>query len=326
MIDVVTGAFSYTGRAIAERLLASAREVRTLSRTPAPSGSRIESFPLQFEDEDALVYALEGADVLYNTYWIRFERGTATFERAVANTRVLLAAARRARVRRVVHVSVTRADERSAFPYFRAKAAVERAVESSGLSYAIVRPTWVYGRGDILVNNVAWLLRRLPLLLLPSGDGYRVQPIALSEVAELCVAAGASSGDERLDAAGPEVLMFGDVVGIVRAAVGSRARIVRVPPPLAAAAARLVDVAVDDVLITRDELEALRANLLTSDEPPRGRASFAVWIARHGHELGLTYASELARNFRVHAPVGDHDRPRRDPPQRAHAAAGARRR
>lgn len=299
-VDVVTGAFSYTGRFIAERLLADGRSVRTLSRTPAPPGSRVEAHPIRFH-EGALVEGLRGAEVLYNTYWIRFERGESTFARAVENTRVLVDAAAKAGVRRVVHLSVSSADERSPFPYFRGKAAAERAVETSGLSYAIVRPTWIFGPNDILVNNVAWLLRRSPVFLVPSGPGYRVQPVAVEDVASLAVAAGGRERNEWFDAAGPEQLTFAGVVRLVRAAVGSRARLAGAPPVAILALARVFNVLARDVLLTREELEGLRASLLTSDEEPRGTSSFTAWVERHAHELGRSYVSELARNFRRYA-------------------------
>ena len=302
-VDVVTGAFSYTGRFIADVLLERGRSVRTLSRAAAPAGSHVTRFPLQFEDEDALQDALRGAHVLYNTYWIRFERGSSTFDRAVRNTRVLLAAAARAGVRRVVHLSVSRADAASPWPYFRGKALAEHAVEASGLSFAIVRPTWVFGPNDILVNNVAWLLRRFPLFLVPSGDGYRVQPVAVEDVARLAVEAGSGRQDQRFDAAGPEELGFGEVVGLIRSAARARARVLKAPPAAILGLARAFNLLARDVLLTRDELEGLRTSLLTSDEAPRGTASLRDWIERHGDELGRTYVSELARNFRTHAPL-----------------------
>ena len=293
-LDVVTGAFSYTGRFIAQCLVAAGREVRTLSRTPSGSGS----YPLQFSDEEALVDALRGANVLYNTYWIRFQRGGSTFARAVENTRTLLRAARRAGLRRVVHLSVTHAAERSPFPYFRGKAETERAVAESGLSYAIVRPTWIFGPDDILVNNTAWLLRRFPVFLLPRGRGYRVQPVSVQDVARLAVDAGRHEDDQRFDAAGPETLTFDEVVDQLRSAVGSRSRLVHAQPGLILTLARVFDLFARDVLLTREELDALRASLLTSDEQPRGRDSFGAWIEANAETLGRSYVSELARNFR----------------------------
>ena len=73
-LDVVTGAFSRTGRFIAERLLAQGRRVRTLTNHPQRAGAeeiKVDVAPLQFTDRTALVESLRGADVLYNTYWIR---------------------------------------------------------------------------------------------------------------------------------------------------------------------------------------------------------------------------------------------------------------
>ena len=302
-MDVVTGAFSYTGRYIAERLLASGRRVRTLSRLPAPAEARVEAAPLQFADPAALTAALRGARVLYNTYWIRFPYGDSTFERAVENSRTLFAAAARAGVERIVHVSVTNADERSPLPYFRGKAAVERALRESEVSHAIVRPTWIFGSRDILVSNLAWVLRRFPLLVVPGNGAYEVQPIAAEDVAALAVEAGDASDDVTFDAAGPERLAFLEVVRLLRRATRSRALVVRAHPRLALALARLVDAMTDDVLLTREEVAGLTGSLLTSGEPPRGRASFRQWIERHGDSLGREYVSELERNFRGYAPL-----------------------
>jgi NADH dehydrogenase len=118
-MDVVTGAFSFTGRYVAARLLELSREVRTLTRHPqtaSPFGARVEAFPLDF-DLDTLTERLRGADTLYNTYWIRSPRGTVTFERVLDDTVTLLSAARKAGVRRVVQLSVSNASASSTLPY-----------------------------------------------------------------------------------------------------------------------------------------------------------------------------------------------------------------
>lgn len=302
-MDVVTGAFSYTGRSIARRLLDAGVGVRTLTRRAGSDRLPIESAPLQFADEDALVASLRGARVLYNTYWIRFARGGSTFERAVANSRTLFSAARRAGVARIVHISVTNASEESPLPYFRGKAAVERALRNSGVPYAIVRPTWVFGRDDILVNNLAWLLRRFPLVAIPGDGKYRVQPISVDDVAAVAVAAADASEDLLLDAAGPETLEFGAFVELLRRATGSRARIGRTPPGAALALGTVVGALLRDVLLTRDEVAGLMANLLTSQEPPRGRTAVSEWITASADVLGRRYVSELGRNFRPYAPL-----------------------
>jgi NADH dehydrogenase len=296
-LDVVTGAFSYTGRHIARRLLADGRRVRTLVRRRNPA-SALEQAPLRFDDRGALVESLRGADVLYNTYWIRFEHGEATFARAIENTRRLFAAAQAAGVRRVVHVSVTNPAEDSPLPYFRGKAVLERALRESGLSYAVVRPTLVFGSLDILVNNMAWILRRVPVFVV-AGDGiYRVQPVSADDVAALAVAAGAEHADAVLDAAGPEVFRYDELVRLVGVAVGAPRPLVRVRPAVALALAELVGRLRRDVLLTRDELAGLTAGLLVSSEPPRGRDSFREWVAANADGLGRRYVSELARNYR----------------------------
>jgi NADH dehydrogenase len=288
-LDVVTGAFSYTGRAIAAELLARGRRVRTLSRTPS-TDPRIESRPFDWDD---LVPHLEGATTLYNTYWIRFPHGGSSFPGAVENTRRLFAAAHAAGVEKVVHVSVTNATESSPLPYFRGKALVERDLRESGVRYAIVRPTLVFGPKDILVNNIAWVLRRFPAFFLPAdGD---VQPVSVEDTARICVEAADGT---TVDAAGPETYSFRTLVERIGEAIGGRARIVRAPASLAWALSRAVGAAMRDVMLTREEIAGLDASLLVSHAPPLGHDSFRAWLAEHADELGRQYVSELRRNYR----------------------------
>lgn len=298
-LDVVTGAFSFTGRYIAEQLLDCGRRVRTLTRRPAPTphplAGKVEAAPFVFDD--SLVEILRGAETFYNTYWVRFERGAQTFARAVENTRRLVDAARRAGVRRLVHVSVANPSLDSPFPYFRGKAQTEDAVRRSGLSYAIVRPTLVYGPDDVLVNNIAWGLRHVPLFLVPGDGSYEVQPVSVRDTAAICIAAGGEEGDLELDAAGPVRWTFEELVRLIARAVASRAWITRAPTPVALGAARLAGWTLRDVLVTRGELGALAAGLLVSAEEPRGCDRFDEWLAENAAHVGRRYTSELARNF-----------------------------
>ena len=298
-LDVVTGAFSYTGRHIAEALLEQGRRVRTLTRQPHPAhplAQLVETAPLRFDKE--LVDSLRGADTFYNTYWVRFERGDTTFARAVRNSAALFQAARAAGVRRVVHVSVSNPSEDSPLPYFRGKAEVERALRESGLSHAIVRPTLVFGADDLLVNNIAWILRRFPLFLVPGDGRYPIQPISVRETAAICVDAAARPDDVTLDAAGPERLTFDELVRLVARAIRSNARILHARPRVALVLTRAGGAFVRDVVLTREEAAGLMAGLLVSDEPPLGRERFEDWLVAHRKRLGRRYVSELARNFR----------------------------
>jgi uncharacterized protein YbjT (DUF2867 family) len=299
-VDVVTGAFSFTGRYIAARLLELGREVRTLTRHPqsaSPFGQQVEAFPLDFTDPATLTERLRGADTLYNTYWIRSPRGAMTFERVLENTAVLRRAASEAGVGRVVQLSVANASSSSPLPYFRAKAAADDALAASGLSYAIVRPTLVFAREDVLVNNIAWLLRRLPLFVVPGSGRYTLQPVAVEDVAELAVEAGLGAEHTVADAAGPDILSFDELVRLVRAAVGSRAAVVHGSPRLALCLGGLLGKLLRDTLVTRAELAGLMQSLLTSEAPPTGRRRFADWLRANASSLGTSYTSETRRNW-----------------------------
>lgn len=298
-MDVVTGAFSFTGRYVAARLLELGREVRTLTRHPqsaSPFGARVEAFPLDF-DPDTLTERLRGADTLYNTYWIRSPRGELTFERVLDHTSTLIDAARVAGVRRVVQLSVSNASVSSALPYFRGKAFAEGALSSSGLSYAIVRPTLVFAREDVLVNNIAWLLRRLPLFVVPGSGVYTLQPVAVEDVAELTVTAGLGSEPMVMDAAGPDIFSFNEFVRLVREAVGSRAAVVHGSPRLALGLSALTGTILRDKLVTRAELVGLMQGLLTSKAAPTGTRRFADWLDENAGSVGRSYVSERLRNW-----------------------------
>lgn len=300
-LHVVTGAFGFTGKRIAQRLLDQGRRVRTLTGhpdRPNPFEQPLEVAPYSFDRPEQLRESLRGAHTLYNTYWIRFEHRSVTFEKAIANTRTLLAAAAAAGVHRVVHVSITNPAPDSPLPYFRGKAAVEEAVIGSGLSYAIVRPAVIFGPDDILINNIAWILRRFPVFAVPGSGDYRLQPIYVEEMADLCIAAAAQEENLVLDAVGPELFTFNDLVRHIARVMGRRVRLLHLPPALALYGARLVGALVGDVVLTRDEVRGLMEGLLVSAEPPRGQVRLSDWLERHADSIGRHYASELRRHYR----------------------------
>jgi NADH dehydrogenase len=306
--DAVTGATSYTGRFIAERLVTAGRSVIDLTRrprSPHPLGDAARSEPLDFDHPGLLGQTLEGVDTLYNTFWIRFERGPITYEWAVERSRILLAAAHRAGVRRIVHISVVNASHDAPTAYFRAKATVEDALIGSGLSYAIVRPTVTFGPADILLNNLAWTLRRLPLFGMPGDGRYPIQPVHIEDIADLAVGAGSLNEAMTVDAAGPDTLTFREFVALVREAIGSRALVVPLPVGAALLAARLIGLVVRDEVLRRDEVTELETGLMRSAAPPTGSIHLADWLAANADTLGRRWASELDRHFRLPRPP-DH--------------------
>jgi nucleoside-diphosphate-sugar epimerase len=301
MRAAITGAFSYTGRHVAERLLAAGHSVVTLTNHPRDTtiaGHPVEAHPLDFSDPARLEQALAGADVLLNTYWIRFSHGGLTFDTAVRNSGVLIDAARSAGVRRLVHVSIANPSPDSPSPYYRGKAAVEELVRASGLPHAIVRPTVIYGHGDVLVNNIAWMVRHSPVFGVPGDGRYGIQPVFIEDCAQLLAeAATASDGSVEVDAVGPDVFEFRELVQTVKRAVGAHCAVVGLPPALALAGSGLFGLLVRDVVLTRSEVEELMAGVLVSREPATCPTSLSSWLGEAAPTLGRTWASELGRHF-----------------------------
>ena len=301
--DLVTGAFSYSGSRIAELLIDSGREVGTLTHHPDrehPLRARVQALPYRFEDPVALARSLEGITTLYNTYWVRFERGRTTFANAVANSRALFEAARRAGVARIVHVSIANPSIDSPLPYYRGKALVEQALAESGVPYVIVRPTFLFGGGrDILANNIAWILRRMPLFVVPGDGRYLVQPIHVDDLARICLQAAQGRSGVITDAAGPDTMSFEELVRAIREAVGRRTPILHAPPAAMAVLARALGLVVRDIVLTADEIRGLTAGLLISHQPALGHISFVEWLKEEGPALGRAYANELGRHFRM---------------------------
>jgi uncharacterized protein YbjT (DUF2867 family) len=299
--DVVTGAFSYTGGFIARKLLDGGRRVRTLTNHPQRPGAQeleVDVAPLNFTDRAALVDSLRGADTFYNTYWVRFRHGNIGFGDAVANTRILMSAASEAGVRKVVHISVSNPSLDSHLDYYAGKARTEELVRESGLPWAIVRPTLIFGPGDILINNIAWLLRNMPIFVIPENGRYRVQPVAGEDVADIAIWAAAQPENVVVDAAGPEVMTYAEMVDSVAITVHRRPRIVHLSSRLTLAAGDVVGLFVRDVVLTRQELEGLIEELLVSKAEPRGTRRLDDWLLRSTDSLGRSYASELSRHFR----------------------------
>jgi nucleoside-diphosphate-sugar epimerase len=297
-LHVVTGAFGYSGKYIAARLLQAGHRVRTLTNSfnrSSPLREKIEAHPFHFDDVDKLADSLRGAYVLYNTYWVRFNHTDFQHSMAVTNTLKLFQAARRAGVGRIVHVSITNPAEDSPLEYFKGKARLECALQETGLSYAILRPTVLFGKEDILINNIAWTLRHLPLFGV-FGDGqYRLQPIYVDDLAKLAVEQGRNDTDSIIDAIGPETFTYRELVQQIGTIIGQNRPIISMPPAMGYFAGWLIGKYVGDVMITREEIKGLMQDLLYTHSPPAGETKLTDWAKAHAHSLGKRYASELAR-------------------------------
>jgi NADH dehydrogenase len=296
----VTGAFGFSGKYAVKRLLEKDYRVLTLTNHPdesAPFFDKIEVKPLDFGNPAALVHALHGADTLVNTYWVRYAHGRVNHAVAVRNSRTLIAAAMAASVRRIVHVSITNPDRAAYSPYFRGKAEVELIVQSSGLSYAILRPAVFFGGEDILINNQAYFLRKFPFFAI-AGDGeYRISPIHVDDFANLILKAIESTKDYATDAVGPETMSYRAMVDLIRDAIGARARIAHLPPRVAYALACMLGAFVRDRVVTWDEIVELTGGRLDSKAQPLGEIKLSQWLTENAKRVGRVYHSETARRF-----------------------------
>jgi uncharacterized protein YbjT (DUF2867 family) len=299
-VHVVTGAFGYSGKYITTRLLDAGVHVRTLTNSlqrANPFGDKVEVHPFNFDNRAALVESLRGAAVLYNTYWIRFNTKEPGFQHSVAveNTLKLFEAAQQAGVARVVHTSITNPSENSPLEYFKGKAVLERALQESGLSYAILRPNVLFGQEDILINNIAWTLRKLPVFGVFGNGQYRLQPMHVDDFAALAVEQGQDRSNRVIDAIGPETFTYRRLVEEIGSIIGVNRPIVAVPPSIGYAVGTILGKLVGDVMITRAEVEGLMADLLVTSSPPAGSTRLTDWARKHADTLGKHYASELAR-------------------------------
>jgi NADH dehydrogenase len=196
-------------------------------------------------------------------------------------------------------VSIANPSLDSPLPYYRGKALVEEALAAGDVPYSIVRPTWIFGgEREVLANNIAWILRRMPVFVVPGDGRYLVQPIHVDDFAQICLRAAHGPGDAAMDAAGPDAMSFEQLVRAIGDAVGRHRPIFHASPAAMAALARALGVVVCDVVLTADEIRGLTSGLLVSHQPALGRVSFIEWLKENGPTLGRAYASELDRHFR----------------------------
>jgi len=297
-LHAVTGAFGYSGKYIARRLLAKGHTVITLTNSIDRAnefGGQIEAFPFHFSQPDELARVLQNVDVLYNTYWVRFNHPLFKHADAVQNTLALFEAARQASVRRIVHISITSPSESSSLEYFSGKARLEKALIDTGISYAILRPTVIFGKEDILINNIAWVLRHFPLFGIFGSGEYKLQPIYVDDLAELAVQCGEEQDNPIVDAIGPETFTYRELVQTIGRLIGARRPLITIPPLAGYWIGQIIGRLTGDVMITRPEIEGLMANLLYVNSPPAGETRLTDWIAQHSETLGRYYTSELAR-------------------------------
>lgn len=298
-VQIVTGAFGYSGKYIAKRLLELGKQVCTLTNSAGRANSfsgAVPAYPYNFADQEKLIASMRGATVLYNTYWVRFNQAGFWHGQAVENTLKLFQAAQKAGIERIVHISITNPAEDSPLEYFSGKARLEKALKESGISYAILRPAVLFGKEDILINNIAWLLRKFPVFGLFGDGSYRLQPIYVDDLAKLAVALGAARENRIIQAVGPETFTYRELVQKIGEIIGRPRPVISMPDSIGYLTGYLVGKIMGDVVITKEEIAGLKANLLyVEGAPPAGETKLTEWAKANAKTLGLRYAGELAR-------------------------------
>jgi len=298
-LHVVTGAFGYTGRWIAHHLLEKGVQVRTLTNAVGrddPFDGRVEVHPLDFDDHAALVESLRGAEVLYNTYWVRYNHRRRNFEHGIAveNSKRLFKAAAEAGVERIVHFSVAHPHKAPDWTYFCGKVAVEKYLNDSEYCFAILRPTVLFGgHRNVLINNIAWMLRKFPIFGVFGMGNYPIQPVHVKDVARVAVEQGESRENVTIDVTGPETFRYKEYIGVMAKSMSLRRIILPMPPFVGWLFGKFLGLLLQDLVITRAEIKGLRRGLMASDEDPLGQLKFSEWIAEHGKDFGKRYQNDL---------------------------------
>jgi NADH dehydrogenase len=297
-LHAVTGAFGFSGKYITAKLLESNINVRTLTNSvnrQNPFGNKVEVVPFNFDKPNQLVESLKGVRVLYNTYWVRFNTKGFMHSEAVDNSIILFEAAKKAGVERIVHTSITNPSIDSEYEYFRGKAILENELLKSGVPHSILRPAVLFGKEDILINNIIWTIRALPVVAI-FGDGkYKFQPIFVEDYAKLAIEEGKMTGNRTINAIGPETFSYNEIVKLICKILGKKRILMRVSKGFGVFASKIVGKLVGDVVLTNNELGSLMQGLLCTDSQPAGTTKLSEWIEKNKETAGKTYTSELAR-------------------------------
>jgi NADH dehydrogenase len=299
-LNVVTGSFGYIGKYITKELLSQGYAVKTVTthpEKPNPFGKLVQAASYSFDSPDLLTDYLEGSNTLFNTYWVRFNYKKWSFEQALENTNILFRCARDAGVKKIIQISVTNPSEKDDLPYYRGKALQEKAVKDLGLDFTIVRPTLVFGKEDILVNNIAWTIRKFPIVPIFGSGNYQVQPVFVEDLGKIVVEASQQESETVIDAIGPETYTYKEFLSLIARELNRNVSFFHTSPSVGIFLGQLIGVFVRDIVLTSDELKGLMLNKLTSQQKSNGKTHFSDWLRENKKTIGSGYTSELDRHF-----------------------------
>jgi len=259
---LVGGGGGLVGRAVLPAFLPHFL-IRSVHRHPASNeGPAVEWVQADVKAVEDWAPLLDGVQVVLNLAWYRWE-SEATFRALHEGLRRLVDAAVRANIRRFLQVSVPPAPAtmETNLPYLVYKRRVDAALASSGLSYRIVRPTMLFGPGDVLLGVMFRTMRRYPFFPMFGDGSYHVSPIAVSDLARVLL--GEAQGPERgtVDIGGPERMTYRELTDRMYHALGKPPRYWRLSAPGARRLTRLM-VGLGSTTLYPYEVEWLMSDML----------------------------------------------------------------
>ncbi|MDR1171770.1 MAG: hypothetical protein LBL24_04875, partial [Bacteroidales bacterium] len=164
--------------------------------------------------------------------------------------------------------------------------------------YSILRPAVLFGNEDILINNIAWMIRKFPVFGTFGDGSYKLQPIFVEDYAALAVKHGGETTNLIVDATGPETFTYRELVKTIsRIILGKERPVFAMPDELGYWVSKLVGWVMKDNLATREEIKGLKAGMLCTDSFPTGTAALTDWITAHKDSIGKKYANEMKRRL-----------------------------
>ena len=260
---LVTGAAGFVGRHVTRMLVGRGERVRALVRDAA-GAARLDDVDCELAHGDvsdpvSLREALTGADAVVHLVAIITGR-PADFERVMTRgTANLLTAAQEAGVGRVVYMSALGTSEQTkdSVPYYRAKWACEQAVTASGISHAILRPSFVFGPDGGALPRFLRIARLAPVTPVMGSGRQRIQPIWVDDLAGAVAATliGPPAGGV-IELGGPDVVDWNELWSLLKSAQGARRPALHFPTWLMRPQALVLE-RLPGAPLTRDQLTML---------------------------------------------------------------------
>jgi uncharacterized protein YbjT (DUF2867 family) len=267
----VLGGTGFVGRRVVRHLSCSTTTVRIASRHPARAeGDNLEQIIADAHDEHSVEAAVAGADGVVNAISLYVEHGGDTFHSVHVEAAARIArVARRAGIKRFVHLSGIGADAASPSPYIRSRGEGEAAVQAAFPGAVVIRPAVMFAPDDAFLTTILGLLRTLPAYPL-FGDGRtRLQPVYVDDVAAAIaqVLRQAQRPYPVYELAGPRVYSYGELLRTIARSAGLRPVLVRIPFAFWGAVAGLAEILPHPPL-TRNQVELMQIDTTASSSRP----------------------------------------------------------